>query len=60
MRTGQFLAFSQALQTKRSGRQSQAQAQHNRAVQRLAKHEQRQHANHRPGQQHLRQADPKH
>ncbi|MNF72346.1 hypothetical protein D3C84_543220 [compost metagenome] len=60
MGAGQFLAFGQALQAEGRGGQCQAQPQHNRAVQRLAKHEQRHHANHRSGQQHLRQTDAKH
>ena len=57
---GQLLALGKALQAERGGRQRQTEAQHNRAVQRLTEHGQRQHANHRRGQQHLRQTDTEH
>ncbi|MNR55209.1 hypothetical protein D3C85_1755360 [compost metagenome] len=60
VRAGQFLAFGQALQAKGSGRQGKAQAQHDGAVQRLTEDEQRQYANHRTRQQHLRQAHAEH
>ncbi|MNX93746.1 hypothetical protein D3C86_1259450 [compost metagenome] len=57
---GQFLAFSQALQAKRGGRQGQTETQHDRTVQRLSEYKQRQHAEHCSRQQHLRQADAEH
>ncbi|MNS83114.1 hypothetical protein D3C72_1168880 [compost metagenome] len=57
---GQFLAFSQALQAERRGRQRQTQAQDDRGVQWLAKQPQRHHADHRTRQQHLGQAHAEH
>ncbi|MNL12766.1 hypothetical protein D3C87_1336420 [compost metagenome] len=60
MGAGQLLAFGQALQTERGGRQCQSQAQHDGAVQWLPEHKQRQYAQQGAGQQHLCQADAEH